>query len=105
MNDHQMDNCAQIVSEQDISCPTPVCQPSGSAACANRDTPVVGEDAREEAIRQAGLAMQNSYWTYEQTGDFGALGEAHRHRLHMTELIRGRSPEYVAQLEAKRGLA
>lgn len=64
------------------------------------------DEQREEAIRQASLDMQAAYWRYETSNglDIGDLGEAHRHRIRMTELIRGRSPEYVARLERERGL-
>lgn len=53
----------------------------------------LSDEQREEQIRQAGLDMQAAYWRYETSNglDIGDLGEAHRHRLRMTELIRGRS--------------
>jgi hypothetical protein len=65
----------------------------------------MSDSEREEAIRQAGIAMQRAYWDYEKTGDFGSLGEAHRQRIRMTELIRGRSKEQVARMEQERGIA
>lgn len=63
------------------------------------------DEDREQQIRQAGLDMQHAYWEYERTGDLGSLGEAHKHRIRMTELIRGRSPQQVARMEQERGIS
>lgn len=62
------------------------------------------DQEREAAIVLAGDAMKAAQARYEATGCFGDNGEAHRHRLRMESLIRGRSAGQVARMESERGL-
>lgn len=61
-------------------------------------------EQREAAIKRAGEAMERAYSDYLRTNEFSDLGRAHHHLLQMRQLINGRSPETVAQMEAERGL-
>jgi hypothetical protein len=65
----------------------------------------LSDSAREAAIELAKKALERHYSTWEKTGCFSAKGMADRARLSMEALIRGRSAEYVAELERERGLA
>ena len=62
------------------------------------------DQERELAIVVAGEAMQAAQARYEASGCFADQGEAHRHRLRMESLIRGRSAGQVARMESERGL-
>ena len=60
---------------------------------------------REAAIVRAGRAVEKHMTRWEAEGCFAARGDADRARMLMERLIAGRSPEFVARLEAERGLA
>jgi hypothetical protein len=62
------------------------------------------DDEREAAIKRAGIAMEKAWKDYED-GEPMALVRAHELRRLMEVLIKGRSAERVAQMEAARGLA
>lgn len=62
-------------------------------------------EAREQAIRRAGLAMESAYGDYKRTGSAADLDRAYQHLGQMRQLIGGRRPEYVAALETQRGLS
>lgn len=68
------------------------------------DTADFTDDEREAAAYRAGVAMHAWYSKYQSTGDRQALSIAHRHMTLMVQILAGRSPEYVAKLEAERGL-
>jgi hypothetical protein len=65
----------------------------------------MSDNEREAHIRDCAWLMEDAMRRWHETSDFGYRGEADRWRLLMEEAIRGRSPEYVAKLEAQRGLA
>ena len=63
------------------------------------------DDDREQAIVRAGNAMKAAFARYEGSSNFADLGDAHRARMSMESLIRGRSAAQVARMEQSRGLA
>lgn len=63
------------------------------------------DDDREQAIVRAGNAMKAAFARYEGSSNFADLGDAHRARMSMESLIRGRSAAQVTRMEDKRGLA
>jgi hypothetical protein len=91
---------------------------SGGESAIVRQTELTDE-AREEAIKRAGEAVERhmakravALLEFDITNNFADKGDADRHRLMaeeaarlMADLIRGRSPEYVAKIERERGLA
>jgi hypothetical protein len=64
---------------------------------AHSDMPF-SDEAREEAILRCGVAMCNAHGR-------GDVRTARRLFVIQCKLVHGRSPEYVARLEAERGLA
>jgi len=62
------------------------------------------DDDREQAIVRAGNAMKAAFARYEGSSNFADLGDAHRARMSMESLIRGRSAAQVARMEADREL-
>jgi hypothetical protein len=77
---------------------------SGDSARKPGQTQPCADAQREVEILHAGREIEEHMRQYAETGDFAARGAADRARLRMEELIRGRSPEVVAQLERERGL-
>jgi hypothetical protein len=79
-----------------------------SAACEKEQEVPVGQtltdDQREEAIRIAAGLVEKHMAAWEKSGCFADRGNADRARVLMEQLIRGRSPEYVARIERERGL-
>jgi epoxyqueuosine reductase QueG len=65
----------------------------------------LGDLQREIAIQHEAREVEQYMRRYADSGCFSDRGAADRARLRMEELIRGRSPEYVAKLERERGLA
>jgi hypothetical protein len=63
------------------------------------------DEEREAAAYRAGVAMHAWYSQFQQTGDMECLDNAYRALGLMRQLLAGRSPEYVARLEAERGLS
>ena len=63
------------------------------------------DDDREQAIVRAGNAMKAAFARYEGSSNFADLGDAHRARMSMESLIRGRSAAQVARMEQERALA
>jgi hypothetical protein len=59
----------------------------------------------ERHIKQLGENLTAAYARYEQTSCLADRGEAMRYERLQAEAIKARSPEYVRQLELKRGLA
>ena len=81
----------------------------GSAICQTTPvspdvTPTLSDDEREAAIQRAGKFIESSMAEWDESGCFAARGRAERARMLMEALIRGRSPERVAQMERERGL-
>lgn len=62
------------------------------------------DDDREQAIVRAGNAMKAAFARYEGSSNFADLGDAHRARMSMESLIRGRSAAQVTRMEADREL-
>ena len=62
------------------------------------------DDDREQAIVRAGNAMKAAFARYEGSSNFADLGDAHRARMSMENLINGRSAAQVARMEADREL-
>ncbi|WP_423459950.1 hypothetical protein [Ottowia sp. VDI28] len=62
------------------------------------------DQERELLIQIEGLQIQREMLVWERTGDFGARGQAERHRLRMEELIKGRSDAVRARMAQERGL-
>ena len=62
------------------------------------------DDDREQAIVRAGNAMKAAFARYEGSSNFADLGDAHRARMSMESLIRGRSAAQVTLMEQSRGL-
>ena len=60
---------------------------------------------REQAIVRAGNAMKAAFARYEGSSNFADLGDAHRARLIMENLINGRSAAQVSRMEQERALA
>ena len=63
------------------------------------------DDDREQAIVRAGNAMKAAFARYEGSSNFADLGDAHRARMSMERLIRGRSAAQIARMEVERGIA
>ena len=63
------------------------------------------DDDREQAIVRAGNAMKAAFARYEGSSNFADLGDAHRARMSMESLIRGRSAAQVTRMEQERALA
>ena len=56
------------------------------------DSPLTDE-AREQAIKRAGKAMERAYFKFAKTGCFSDIGAAHHAFMLMKKLINGRSDE------------
>jgi hypothetical protein len=80
--------------------PTALCQ-AGDV----RHGGTLSDLSREVAIQHEAREVEQFMRRYGETNCFSDRGAADRARLRMEELIRGRSPEYVARLERMRGLA
>lgn len=65
----------------------------------------IGADELERHVASCGYLMLLAFARYEETSDFGDLGEAHRWRLLMEDAIKSRSAATVARMERERGLA
>jgi hypothetical protein len=70
-----------------------------------KHSPTMTDEEREAAAYRAGCAMNGWYSQYQQTGNPAYLDNAYSCLGMMRTLLAGRSPEYVAKLEAERGLA
>jgi hypothetical protein len=66
--------------------------------------PMSDED-REMAAYRAGVAMQSWYSQYQHSGVAQHLDLAYHFLGIQKQLLAGRSPEYVARMEAERGLS
>ena len=60
---------------------------------------------RESEIARLTQEMEAAYAIWERDGCFAARGAADRLMRERDDLVRGRSAERVAQMEAERGLA
>jgi hypothetical protein len=67
-------------------------------------TPMTDDD-REMAAYRAGVAMQSWYSQYQHSGIAQHLDLAYHFLGIQKQLLAGRSPEYVARMEAERGLS
>lgn len=65
----------------------------------------LADQEHELRIRIEGLSMEAEMLAWARTGDFSARGNAERHRIHMEELIKGRSDPVKARMERERGLS
>jgi hypothetical protein len=67
----------------------------------------MSDEAREARIKELGQKMTADMRSATWHGEayFNFRGSADRARMEMEELIRQRSPEFVAQMERERGLA
>ena len=71
-----------------------------------RISPAPMTDAdREAEIARLSAEMEAAYAIWERDGCFAARGDADRLMRERDGLVRGRSAERVAQMEAERGLA
>ena len=59
---------------------------------------------REAEIARLTQEMEAAYAIWERDGCFAARGDADRLMRERDDLVRGRSAEQVAQMEAERGL-
>lgn len=60
---------------------------------------------REAEIARLSAEMEAAYAIWQSDGCFAARGDADRLMRQRDDLVRGRSAERVAQMEAERGLA
>lgn len=65
----------------------------------------ISADELERHIASCGYLMERCMADYEQHGDLGSLGSAHRWRILMEQAIKSRSAETVARMERERRLA
>ena len=71
-----------------------------------RISPAPMTDAdREAEIARLSAEMEAAYAIWQSDGCFAARGDADRLMRERDDLVRGRSAERVAQMEAERGLA
>lgn len=66
--------------------------------------PVMTDEEREEAIKAAGDLIVQKMEVWDKHGCFAARGDAIAAEIRQRALIKGRSPEQVARMEAERGL-
>jgi hypothetical protein len=98
---HRTESPDAIVNDaQPVFCPETQVTPVGAV----RHEPLTDE-TREEAIQLAGRLFLRYWARWEQTGDFGAKGDADRALRLQNLLIAGRSAEQVAKMESERGLS
>lgn len=69
------------------------------------DAEHLSDEERERSAYRFGCAMNGWYSLYQRTGDTAYLDRAYDCLGAMKRLLAARSPEYVAKLEAERGLA
>ena len=62
------------------------------------------DETREQAIRIAARLVEKHQAEWEATGDFAAAGRRDWAMQRMYDLIRGRSPEWIAKRERELGL-
>ena len=60
---------------------------------------------RESEIARLSAEMEAAYAIWQSDGCFAARGDADRLMRQRDDLVRGRSAEQVARMEAERGLA
>ena len=108
-----MENAA-LLSSRVAACNAPSPFRQDDTYTANVRQPVDGESVgevrlssfqREEAIWRAGQAMERAYGDFQLTGHQTDLDRAYRHLEQMRELVAGRAPAVVRQMELERGLA
>ncbi len=63
------------------------------------------DSEREAEIARLSAEMEAAWTTWERDGRFAARGEADRLMRLRDDLVRGRSAEQIARMEAERGLA
>ena len=67
--------------------------------------PDMTDDTREAEIARLTAEMEAAYAIWQSDGCFAARGDADRLMRQQDDLVRGRSAEQVARMEAERGLA
>lgn len=91
-----------------LNSPTSIEQRKSEPLCEPSPVTAVGDDRadeqRETSIRACGQLLEAAMARYATSSDLSDLGEAHRYRLEMEGLIRGRSQAHVQRLEQERGL-